>query len=135
MLYVKYFLLLIFFFAGCSSEQPTDIVNRESLNYLYQDWQRSYEEETDSVKIFRPSESRTFPPGYYRENLEFYSNGELKYLYLSPSDAHHFKYGSWEAFNDDDMIRINYSRDKVQLIRIVELDKDIFRFTLVAESK
>lgn len=106
-----------------------DFEDYKTIPFLFHEWVHSREEEKDSIKIYRPSASRSFPPSRFREIIEFYKDGKFKYLFLDPYDAHYFKYGGW-ALNKQDtsIIGLVYSPQKVNRIKIIQLSNDILSF-------
>lgn len=106
------------------------------LAALRQHWVHSYEEQkkASSGQIFRPSGSRKFPPSRFRMAYHFEPNGKCKWMYLSPSDRHHFKSGSW-ALNPKDKSLLEITKQSKETYRIVELSKDILRLAPVKAKR
>ena len=63
---------------------------------LFQCWSNSFEEEShDSIRIFRPCATYSFPSARYRNTFTLKENGEAEYSVLAPNDAHTMKNGRW----------------------------------------
>ena len=111
---------------------PSDDNNNKIIVSLCKEWKHSREEEKDSVKIYRPSTLYHFPPSRFRETLEFFKDGRFKYLFLSPNDAHYFKYGSWGMNKKDtNIIGLKYSAERIIEIKIIQIRQDSFSFILL----
>ena len=80
--------------------------NNIDISLLLREWTNSYEEETDSVKIYRSSDSMEFLPSRYRERIKFIEPNVYKYLVLSPNDAHYFRTAKWEYDKNTNQIII-----------------------------
>jgi hypothetical protein len=90
---------------------------------------RSTEEEGagDDVQVFRPANSRTFPPSRFRMIYEFQRNGECAWLALAPDDAHQMRRGAW-SFDPVDPSVIRIVRDNTtDRFLIVELTKQVLK--------
>ena len=111
---------------------PTDDNNKKITNLLCQEWKRSTEEERDSVQIYRPSILYDFPPSRFRETFKFLKDGKFKYLYLSPNDAHYYKYGNWGINKKDtNIIGLKYSSEKIEQIKVIRINENSFSFILL----
>jgi hypothetical protein len=88
---------------GCSD--PARPVPTPDLELLLGDWARSYEEEAEAPEwmgeIFRPQNSREFPPSWFRMRYVFDEGGSCSWLVLHPRDAHYFDRGMWRVDPDD----------------------------------
>jgi hypothetical protein len=104
------------------------------LNDLYQHWVHSSEEEKTGEKdqIFRPAESREFPPSRFRMAYKFARNGNCEWLFLSPDDAHHFKAGKWKIDASDKTLLQITTNETMKSYRIAELSKNLLRLTPLA---
>ena len=73
------------------------------LSHLFQHWVRSYEEEQpgQAVQVFRPANSKAFPPSRFRLAYKFARNGSCERFVLSPDDAHSFEACAWSISASD----------------------------------
>jgi hypothetical protein len=114
--------------SGCwvSIEYGTPPVETEEL--LAQDWVRSYEEEDPSEpgEIFRVKGFREFPPSWFRMRYEFFSNGECRWLWLSPVDAHEMRPGTWRL-DSQNVVHIDVG-EEIRSYRIIELTPKLLRW-------
>jgi hypothetical protein len=109
-----------------------DINTPDSLKYIYQEWQNWYEQEVDSVKIFISTAGGILPVSRYRETIEFFRGGTFHFLYLAPNDGHYLKTGRWMfSSRDRNIIRLEYSEERIRFIKIVELKRNIFKFYIL----
>ena len=60
---------------------------------------------------------------------KFTQNGACEFMFLSPSDAHHFKPGKWALDASDQTLLSITAEGTTQSYRIVELSKQILRLT------
>lgn len=66
---------------------------------LWTSWVHSYEDDTDSTKVFRP-ESYDFPPARGRERFALKEDGSFLYYGIAPNDGYAPPTkGSWKAQN------------------------------------
>ena len=110
---IKYVALCILV-TGSACEKFGEAPAEESdLQFLYQEWNHSYEEEDDGARtdFLRPALAESFPPSWYRKRYVFSSNGNVSWLELSAVDTHYMRYGTWQ-YDPDDPATINiYDKD------------------------
>lgn len=96
---------------------------------LCQHWVHSREEEGpgDKDQIFRPADSKKFPPSRFRMAYKFAKNGDCEWFYLSPTDAHHFKSGKWTVDPKDKTVIKITTEGTTTSFKITELTKEILR--------
>ena len=98
--------------AACENfgEMPT---NESDLQYLYQEWNHSYEEEDDGAitDILRPAAAETFPASWDRKRYIFSADGKVSWLELSAVDAHYMRHGTWRTNPDDPSIISIFDED------------------------
>ena len=118
------------------SELSEDLDNQD----LYQSWRHSWEEEqeADTIRIYRPSNYKDFPLGWFRMKYVFVENGDCEWLYLYPADAHYMKTGKWKVDLDDTQVLHIYDETgkwvKPLSFRIIELKKELLRTASVWPS-
>ncbi len=111
--------------------EPNKTAIAIDIKDLCQHWVHSREEEQPGGKdqIFRPAASKAFPPSRFRMAYKFTPNGACEFMFLSPSDAHHFKPGKWMLDTRDQTLLKITADGTTQSYRIVELSKNILRLT------
>ncbi len=129
--------------AACAfAENPSDktakaeeksAVSKPNIEQLHQHWVHSREEEgnTEGVEIYRPADSKEFPPSRFRMAYKFSPKGECEWMFLDPADGHHFKPGKWEIAADDPTLLKITAEGQTKSFRIIELTKDILRLSPV----
>ncbi len=126
-------LILLFFALIISGCNLTDSDQNEiNQNDLQKTWVNSWEEQVDSVKIFRPENFMEFPTVRFRAIYKFKSNNNLTYRVLAPNDAHYYSEGKWNLQNE---ILSLYDTDDVifEKYKIVELKNDILKMIRIIE--
>jgi hypothetical protein len=121
---------------GCIIMTPQWYKQRATAsNALAKGWTHSREEEKRGInglateQIFRPTNSRRFPPSMFRMRYVFHKNAGLEYLYLHPTDAHHMKLGSWHLARDNRTIHWKNAEGGIGSFQILEVTKDILKIT------
>jgi hypothetical protein len=102
-------------------------------------WSRSFEEEPihGDVQIYRPTESREFPPAMYRRRYVFNKDRTCEWLVLHPTDAHYMTSGTWIVDPHDRMVILVYDADGLVenvSFRVVELTAEIMRIRRISNS-
>jgi hypothetical protein len=109
--------------------QAGDAIN---VDLLARAWTHSREEDTDfEGKVFRPTDSRKFPPSRFRKRYVFNKDGSGEFLYLHPTDRHSMVACQWKI-TEDDPRRIIITgmiggKEYKENIEVLELAKDILR--------
>lgn len=70
------------------------VKSKDSISIQLGKWTHSREEDSDGVKVFRPS-SYKLPPSRGRVTFILKENGELEYMPLAANDLHQFYPGTW----------------------------------------
>ena len=86
------FFVLVLISSGCiKKNQPA------SDPLLLKCWTNAFEEEQglDSIRIYRPCATHTFPAAHYRHTFTLKEGGVAEYSVLAPNDAHTTETGSW----------------------------------------
>ena len=108
-----------------------------NIKDLFQHWVHSREEQKNAdaeEQIFRPAKSREFPPSRFRKAYKFSEGGKCEWMFLDPTDRHHFKPGKWEIDPGDKSVLKITADGRTNTFRIVELSKDILRLVPVKEK-
>lgn len=82
---------------------------------LAKDWVHSYEEDTEYVSVFRPSDYK-FPPARGRRGMELMESGVLIEKTPGPADRRKMTYGTWRIVNCS--LELSVPGCSVQLIPI-----------------
>lgn len=112
--------------SSCEKEKET--VNQPN-SLLMKSWTHSYEENTEKdIEIYRPSDYLEFPMSWYRQIYIFGENNFCQYRVLAPNDAHYMKNGSWEYFENKQIINIfNEDHEIIFELKVVELSEDVLK--------
>jgi hypothetical protein len=63
---------------------------------FYQCWAASHEEDDNAFfDTYRPCNYKEFKAGMYRHRVEFFRDGNCKWLRMAANDAHYFVDGKW----------------------------------------
>lgn len=118
--------LLLFCSLVIFSCNSLDSTNSIALDNIYDEWVQSFEEESGSVKIFRPGNYLEFPVARFRQKYIFMANYLCKYYVLDAYDAHHYKNGIW-SFNAGENLLTIYDLDQQIIIKYhaMKLSNDI----------
>ena len=112
-----------------AAAQAADAIN---VDMLARAWTHSYEEDKDfDGRVFRPTESKKFPPSRFRIRYVFNKDGSGKFLYLHPADAHRMVACQWKV-TEDDPRRITITamvggKKHTESIKVLELTQKILR--------
>jgi hypothetical protein len=107
-----------------SFEERTQMSDQETTLLLMQRWMHSYEEDTETEQVFRPSDY-DFPPSRGRTGFECKSNGILWQFGPGPSDRPQAKEGAWELAEGDVLFLSTHSPSaEKRCMKIVALEKD-----------
>ncbi len=125
--------------AGEDRSESTAPVSRlkdaTDVDLLCRHWVHSREEEqpADKGQLFRPAGSKEFPPSRFRMAYKFSKDGTCEWRWLSPSDAHRMKSGTWSLDPEaPTVLRIDKGKQGgVEAFRIMELSKNALRLERV----
>ena len=90
-------------------------------------WTDSREEydHGDSIMIFRPCDYKDFPPSRFRFRMVLNADSSARYLYLSPTDAHHMRAGNWHYAPASGLLEIRDEEGQiVRSFRVETLEDD-----------
>lgn len=94
---------------------------------IYQKWLHSYEEDTDTLKIYRPS-TFDFPLGWGRDGMTIRKDGGFVLHDIAPNDAMVDITGHWKPITDARLEVSFPSSDKETFIlQIEELNSKILK--------
>ena len=87
-------------------------------------WLHSHEEDTQDVRVYRPSDF-PFPPARGRDGFEFRPNGELVYLGIARGDGTDESNGTW-SLQSPDRVRIEVDNSRIMpfTIEVVSCDDE-----------
>jgi hypothetical protein len=100
----------LLFISSCLFAQKTTYPPKE----FYTCWKAAYEENNEKAKtnVFRPC-TYTFRPSMFRLEIEFFANGNCKYLQVGAADLHYYIDGKWSCDKKTKTITIKDDKDKV----------------------
>ena len=111
--------------AGCISTQQSFSALPDSA--LFQEWRHSYEEDTEDLKIYRPS-SFNFPLGWGRTGMKIDRDGGFMSYDIAPNDAIVQVPGNWKQISESRLQVTFPSGDKETFIlEIEELNSQILK--------
>lgn len=100
--------------------------NNDLLPGLFKHWIHSREEDTESVKVYRPS-NYDFPPSRGREGFDLKENGEFVQYGIAPTDRPQTVKGQWKAEGAKIEAHFEDQKSKPQTLSILSCDEDILR--------
>jgi hypothetical protein len=127
---IKWIPLVVTVVFACTEQKSNPVVAQEDYSSLLQSWTHSFEEQTDSVQIFRPTNSRQFLMSRFRQIYEFSKDSSCKYLVLNPNDTQYLQSGKWTIISHSDRILAIFDTtgNLERKFKIVELQQDLLRF-------
>jgi hypothetical protein len=81
-------------------------MNNNLPSAIFQHWIHSREEDTEKVKVYRPSDYQ-FPPSRGRDGFEIKEDGEFIRYGIGATDRPQEITGTWKA-EEDDKIRVSW---------------------------
>ncbi|MEK6564086.1 MAG: hypothetical protein AABZ65_03540 [Candidatus Omnitrophota bacterium] len=126
------FLIFPFLIVTFLQKTPDSFAALNNLQYLYQTWFHSYEEQesrTESIETYRPEGLNEFPPSRFRNKYIFKEDGSCQWLVLHPADAHYLKSGTWEVSRNETQVILIYDQhhNLQKSFKIIEIQKDLLR--------
>ena len=128
----------VFMFLGirCEKDLSTE-------NLLIGSWTHSQEEQIESnILIYRPTDSKQFPPSWYRNTFSLNPDSTCDYLVLAANDGHYFEKGTWNYNEDTKILTISYTQrevaphlpqiDVVLKFEVIELKKNMLKLKSVS---
>ena len=132
MYYFRIMLALVLCCAPCDLSMVAaddQLVPKIDVELLIKAWTHSREEDEGvEGKVFRLSNSKTFPPSRFRQKYQFNKDGTCKVLYLHPSDAHRMVAGKWTIDDDNPrVINIDCPKSGKKTLEVLELTDKLLR--------
>ena len=95
---------------------------------LIQRWVESFEEHTESVRVYRP-ENYKFPLARGRKEIEFRSDGAFSEWVIAPNDASRAICGRWNEVQPG-MLRLEYVEFPypTKVLEVIRLTMNILMF-------
>jgi hypothetical protein len=126
----KWIPLIVMVVLGCSEHKSNPIIAQEDYSNLFQSWKYSFEEQTDSVQIFRPMNSRQFPMSRFRQVYLFRPDSTCTFFAVGDNDFTYQVPATWTIISHTDRILAIFDTNgKLNCrFKIVELKQDLFRF-------
>jgi len=117
--FVKLTLVFAFLLTSCSAGK----ISQSDNQYLQNHWIHLYEEDENSVKVFRPSDY-DFKPSRGREEIVINAEGILRFKPISPNDEPVFFDGTWKV--EGATLELNYDH-KTESFKIIEVGSNILK--------
>jgi hypothetical protein len=80
---------------GLAGQGPSDGITEKAL---VRHWIHAREEDKDGVQVYRAMGTFEPRPSRFRMEYDLKAKGECRYMWLSPSDGHHLKEGTWKLY-------------------------------------
>ena len=99
----------------------------ELPNEIFRKWMHSFEEDTEGIKVYRPTEY-DFPPARGRDGIEFRQDGVFIYWGIGPTDASRAINGHWKM-EGLGRVRVSFEGN-VQpsgILEIIQVDAGILK--------
>ncbi len=97
---------------------------------IFQHWIHSREEDTDDVRVYRPSDYK-FPPARGRDGFEIKENGEFIQYGIGPTDAPEKIMGPWKIAEENQIIvSLEVPRQISYTMQIVSCDEKLLKVRL-----
>lgn len=120
--------ILIALCAVIISFSACDTIKKVDESMLKNSWTHVYEEDTDGIKIFKPTHSQEFAPSRYRLVLNLKENNQAEYLVLSPNDAHYMEKGTWHYNTDTQQLAIkDNNNNTIHMYEVLEVTDNLLR--------
>ena len=137
----KVMILFVVIVANASCIERPQLPDYKGNDYdknLLGSWSHSFEEEPTQGEgeIYRPTESREFPPAWFRMRYVFNEDRSCDWLVLHPADAHYMTSGEWNIDPHDKMVILVYDTDGLVVEKVsfavVELTAEILRIKRIS---
>ncbi|MGL5793498.1 MAG: hypothetical protein ACRC06_03680 [Waterburya sp.] len=105
-------------------------MNNNFSSTIFQYWIHSREEDTDKVKVYRPSDYQ-FPPSRGRDGFEIKEDGEFIQYGIGATDRPQEMIGSWQAEGDNKIrISLKNQRQDSYTMQIVSCEERLLKIRL-----
>ena len=130
---IKCFSLFFLLLAASCKEKSNPTEPGRDYSYLIQSWTNSFEEQVDSIQVYRPSHYKQYAVARFRGKYEFLKDGICNYVVLSPTDAHYMEVGRWSILSrDENMVGVFDTAGALyRKMRILELQQEFLRFVYI----
>jgi hypothetical protein len=127
---IKWIPLIVTFVFACSEHKSNPVVAQEDYSNLLQSWTHSFEEQTDSIQIFRRTNSRQFPVSRFRQIYVFEADSTCNYLTVGTNDFTYMVPARWSIISRSDRILAIFDTtgNLHYRFKLVELQQDLLRF-------
>ena len=111
---------------GCLENQMPNELPPE----IFKHWIHSREEDTEDVRVYRPSDYK-FPPSRGREGFEFKENGEFIWYGIGPTDRPQKIPGTWTSEGKNQIrVSLEAPRQDSYTMQIVSCDERLLKVRL-----
>lgn len=130
MLYVSRFgkkviaslIALVILSLGCSNE-----VKSEVSSEMFRHWTHSHEEDSEGIKVYRPSEYN-FPPSRGREGFELTEDGKFIRYGIGASDRPEAIVGTWTTKGDNKIqVSLDRQNNRSFTLDIISSDENVLK--------
>lgn len=91
-------------------------------SHLFKRWLHSHEEDTETVKVYRP-EGYAFPPSRGRTGFDILEDGTLIHIGIAPTNGSLEVIGHWEAISESELV-VDLEGKRAYTLRISASDED-----------
>ncbi len=102
----------------------------EAPTALFQRWFNSFEEDNDSIKVYRP-EGFDFPLARGRTGFAFLPEGKFEQYDIAPTDGLEKAMGTWQIESNEtvrvQLSKVREGRPATYRFRIISLDKGLLK--------
>lgn len=105
-------------------------MNNNFSSAIFQHWIHSREEDTDKVKVYRPSDYQ-FPPSRGRDGFEIKEDGEFIEYGIGATDRPQEMSGTWKAEGDNKIrVSLKNQRQESYTMQIVSCEERMLKIRL-----
>jgi hypothetical protein len=99
----------------------------ELPNEIFRKWMHSFEEDTEGIKVYRPTEYG-FPRARGRDGIEFRPDGVFIYLGIGPTDAPRGINGHWKMESSGRvLVSFEGNVQPSRILEILQIDAGILK--------
>ncbi|NQY66718.1 MAG: hypothetical protein HRT72_03215 [Flavobacteriales bacterium] len=103
-------LLALFFFFSCNQKAAESIKAESVSKHVYNKWLHSREEDTEYIKVYRPS-TYQFPPSRGRRGFEIKEDGIFALIKIGITDIPDIVIGKWTS-NSSNKIEVKFDNSE-----------------------
>ncbi|NWF49258.1 MAG: hypothetical protein HXY49_01805 [Ignavibacteriaceae bacterium] len=119
---------VVFIAIGCDTVEDPNI--SLEVNKLSKSWLNSFEEQVDSVQVYRPEGSKEFPTASFRKKYFFKVTGKCDLTDTTLSESGIIN-GNWSLQSDNVLLIYDADYKLAEILQVYQLEDDILRFTIL----